>query len=345
VYFLNTSANQSTNISAHQSGSFCFQDVGVVVIGRNEGNRLIRCIKSLQSTGLTVIYVDSGSVDGSQDTAKQLGALVEILDLSIPFTAARARNKGFSKLLEAAANIKFVQFIDGDCILDESWLNQARGFLMERLDVAAVCGRRREINPSASIYNWMCDIEWATPIGETDSCGGDVMLRAEPFQVVGGYLSSLVAGEEPELCIRLRNHNWKIWRIDAEMTLHDAAITRFTQWWRRCKRGGYGMCQVAKLHIQSKNGIWKKPVVRAIFYGGFIPMLISLGVFYPPLLSALLFYPAAICKISIQRGYNDTKSWRYAGMITVAKFAEFAGILNFTSDALLMRSRGIFEYK
>jgi hypothetical protein len=43
------------------------RDIGIVVIGRNEGDRLTRCLQSLQMENLPVIYVDSGSTDGSQE--------------------------------------------------------------------------------------------------------------------------------------------------------------------------------------------------------------------------------------------------------------------------------------
>ena len=37
-------------------------------------------------------------------------------------------------------------------------------------------------------------------------------MRVEAFEAVGGYRAQLIAGEEPELCVRLREIGWKIWR-------------------------------------------------------------------------------------------------------------------------------------
>ena len=65
--------------------------VSVVVIGRNEGERLKRCLASLATDSTCIVYVDSGSSDGSVDHARKSGVDVVELDLSIPFTAARAR--------------------------------------------------------------------------------------------------------------------------------------------------------------------------------------------------------------------------------------------------------------
>ena len=155
------------------------------------------------------------------------------LDLSRPFTAARARNAGFARLEEIDADIRFVQFIDGDCELVDGWLAKAGRVLEERPEVAVVCGRRRERFPERSIYNRLADIEWNSPLGEVKYCGGDAMVRVEAFRQVGGFNPDLIAGEEPELCVRLRQNGGVILRIDAEMTLHDMAMTRFGQWWKR----------------------------------------------------------------------------------------------------------------
>ena len=170
---------------------------------------------------------------------KSLGVEVVQLDLSIPFTAARARNEGVARLLQINPQVEFVQFVDGDCEVAPQWLEKAYTVISEQPEVAVVCGRRRERYPEQSVYNLLCDLEWDTPIGETKECGGDSMMRVAAFEQVKGFNPSLIAGEEPELCLRLRQQGWKILRIDAEMTLHDAQITRFSQWWRRSLRSGY----------------------------------------------------------------------------------------------------------
>src|SRR5581483_941040 len=200
--------------------------VGIVVIGRNEGERLIGCLSSVSHEG-TLIYVDSGSSDGSVAAAEKMGASVVKLDLNLPFTAARARNEGFAALKALRPNVRFVQFIDGDCILVDGWLEKALMFLEQRANAAIVCVRRREHEPSPSIYNLLCELEWNTPVGQTLACGGDALVRVAAFEQVGGFRPQLIAGEEPELCVRLREKGWKIWRLDAEMTQHDAAMTRF----------------------------------------------------------------------------------------------------------------------
>ncbi|NWG92335.1 MAG: glycosyltransferase family 2 protein, partial [Parvularculaceae bacterium] len=192
--------------------------VGFVAIGRNEGERLVACLKSLGAAAKgPIVYVDSGSTDDSVARAVDLGADVVRLDMSVPFTAARARNAGAARQRDTFG-VDYIQFIDGDCALAGGWIETARAVLDANSDVAAVCGRRREIRPDASVYNRLCDIEWDTPIGDAQACGGDVMMRADAFFAVGGYRASLIAGEEPELCLRLREKGLKIVRLDADMT-------------------------------------------------------------------------------------------------------------------------------
>ncbi|MBC7172600.1 MAG: glycosyltransferase family 2 protein, partial [Polyangiaceae bacterium] len=195
-------------------------DVGCVVIGRNEGPRLDRCLRSLLDHTAHVIYVDSGSTDGSVALAERLGADVVELDLSRPFTAARARNAGFDALRERWTEVAFVQFVDGDCEVVRGWLDAARKRLEERPELAVVCGRRRERHPEASIYNRLCDMEWDTPVGDALACGGDAMMRVEAFEKAGGFNPDVIAGEEPELCLRLRMLGYRIERIAHDMTLH-----------------------------------------------------------------------------------------------------------------------------
>ena len=193
--------------------------------------------------------------------------------MSVPFTAARARNAGFRRLLEVSPDLDFVQFVDGDCEINAGWLEIAASFLSSRTDVAAVAGRLRERHPDRSVYNWLCGREWDGPAGEVRACGGIVMMRATALETVGGYRDDLIAGEEPELCVRLRAKGWRIWRLDAEMALHDAAMTQFSQWWRRAARAGYAFAQGAYLHGGAPERHWVWESRRAWLWGMWLPLM------------------------------------------------------------------------
>jgi hypothetical protein len=321
--------------------------VGLVAIGRNEGDRLRKCLMSVLGQVGKVVYVDSGSTDGSVGMARSLGVVVVELDMTRPFTAARARNEGFKRLRELAPELVYIQFVDGDCEVVDGWLDKATLFLSERQAVAVVCGRRRERYPDRSVYNLLCEMEWDTPVGEAKSCGGDAMMRADAFERVGGYRGELIAGEEPELCVRLRMKGWKIWRMDEEMTLHDAAILRIGQWWKRTMRCGYAYAEGAYLHGAPPERHQVKESRRVWIWGVGIPavtvcMSISLGVWG---LAILLIYPAQVVRLALNGSRSARENWWSALFLVLGKFPEAVGQLKFLNNRLAGRTAHLIEYK
>lgn len=313
--------------------------IAAVVIGRNEGARLITCLEALAaSTADPVIYVDSGSTDGSVEAAWARGAQVVALDMTRPFTAARARNEGLAQVPTECA---YVQFLDGDCEMRAGWLETGAAFLDENPQVAVVCGRRRERYPERSVYNRLIDDEWDTALGQARACGGDALMRVTALRAVGGYTETLIAGEEPELCVRLRAAGWQVWRMDAEMTWHDAAITRFGQWWKRSKRAGHAFAEGAFLHGAPPERHWVTETRRALFWGAALPVwIVALGALTAGwgLLFALI-YPVQVLRLS------RAKSLPWAFYTTVAKFAEAQGAMQFFLGRLRGRGAKIIEYK
>lgn len=323
------------------------KEVGIVLIGRNEGDRLKNCVRSLPLENSQVVYVDSGSTDDSVEFCQSMGVEVVALDMSMPFTAARARNAGFQRLLQVLPSVEFVQFIDGDCQLVSSWLAVALDFLQQNPRVAAVCGRRKEVHPEASIYNQLCDIEWDTPIGEARACGGDVLMRAQVLHEAGGYRENLIAGEEPELCFRMRQLGWKVYRLDAAMTLHDADMSRFSQWWKRSRRAGYAYMNGALLHGKSTEHYNVKPVLRGFFWAAVLPISIALlclglGLSW---LFLFLIYPAQWLKMTLTGKHSLGINLKWAYFNVVGKFAEFSGMLQCLMDTIGSRNATLIEYK
>lgn len=315
--------------------------IGAVAIGRNEGDRLRRCLASLQGRAGRIVYVDSGSTDGSLEAAAAAGAEVVTLDLSRPFTAARARNEGLARLAGTGAP-PYVQFIDGDCELQPGWLETAAAFLDSHPDVAAVCGRRRERHPGQSVYNRLIDREWDTPVGEARACGGDVLMRTDAFRAVGGFDPGLIAGEEPELCVRLRRAGWRIWRLDAEMTLHDAAITRLGQWWRRARRAGHAYAEGAAMHGAAPERHRVAQTRRALTWGLALPLAVLVLAWPAPWLAVALAlaWPAQVARLARRRG-----DLAWALFLTLGKTPEALGVLDYHLGRLSGRRRGLIEYK
>ena len=327
------------------------QRVGVVAIGRNEGERLRRCLESALRNALHVVYVDSGSTDSSVDMARSLGVETVQLDMSQPFTAARARNTGIARLVESAPDsIEFVQVVDGDCELVEGWMIAAIETLNADAKVAVVCGRRRERFPDASVYNRLCDMEWNTSIGETRSCGGDAVIRLAAIQQVGGYDDALIAGEEPELCLRLRRASWRVLRLDREMTLHDAQMTRWSQWWKRMVRSGHAYAEGAAMHGGSPDRYRVREVRSILFWALMLPVAaIVLAPFtYGASLALLLGYFALWFRVRRHRiGHGDAPrdASVYARHLVVGKFAQLQGALQFWFNRMRGRKTTLIEYK
>jgi glycosyltransferase involved in cell wall biosynthesis len=319
---------------------------GAVLIGRNEGASLKLCLRSLSAADC-VVYVDSGSRDGSVQSARNLGIEVVELDLAIPFTAARARNAGFRRLREKVPGIRYVQYVDGDCEVRPDWPRSALVFLEAHGDVAVVCGRRRERYPERSVYNWLCDQEWNGPTGEVRACGGDAMMRVTAVEAAGGYRDDMIAGEEPELCVRLRAAGWRVWRLPDEMTLHDAAMSRFGQWWRRAVRAGYAFAQGAYLHGAAPERHWVWESHRAWLWGVWLPLIcLAMSVVFPPWgLASWLVFPLQILRQTVRNSGPPGDRAELAFFQVLARFPEGWGQLRFVRDRLFGTQARVVEYK
>lgn len=327
--------------------------IGVVVIGRNEGRRLAKCLRSVAALTRAVVYVDSGSTDDSVAIARNLRIDVHELDASRPFSAARARNEGFAYLQQRLPNMAFVQFIDGDCELAAEWLAAACDTLIEHHDYAAVVGHLRERHPDASVYNRLCALEWASlPTGDLTDCaglGGIALVRADLFRQLNGFNTRFVAGEERELGARMGRAGYKIVKLDVSMAVHDADIHRFRQWWQRAVRSGHAVGQSVNLYGNSikRNDARKQRSI--LFWGGLVPLLALTGVVPTGgwSLGLLLGYPLLglrIYRYCRSRGIGREDSRLYSGFITLSKFPEAVGLLKFYKNNL-NGSHRIIEYK
>ena len=332
-------------------------DIGVVVIGRNEGERLRRCLRSLGDRVRRTVYVDSGSTDDSVAFARGLGASVVALDTSIPFTAARARNEGFAAFhADGAAGPEFVQFVDGDCEVEAGWLERAAAELRQRDDVAVVFGRRRERSPDTSPYNRLCDLEWDVPPGEVLSCGGDALMRTVALRAVDGFDARLIAGEEPDLCLRLRERGWRILCVAAPMTVHDAALHRFAQWWRRALRAGY--VEAEGLADQGKRYPRRRSVWSNLFWVLVVPFgtlaVVAWCLWHgrrsaavAALLAATVLHVVSWWRIrrGALRRWSPRDARLYATFCVLARWPAVQGMLVYCWRRLRRRERRLIEYK
>lgn len=291
--------------------------VSVVVIGRNEGQRLVRCLESIKAMHIDgfrveTIYIDSASTDGSPARAAALGAQVIEVRPERP-SAALGRNAGWH-----AARGEFVLFLDGDTILHPQFVCRALASL-EDPTIAIVWGHRRELHPEDSIYNRVLDLDWIYPPGLSEFCGGDALMRRSVLASAGGFDASLIAGEEPELCRRIRADGHAILHIDAPMTLHDLAIHRFGAYWKRAFRAGYAYAEVSTRFAGSADPLWRADARRNLIRGSLmlaLPVLMALSIFWP-----MLGVIAVIAALALTGRTFHRCNWKSNSKITRLMYA------------------------
>jgi GT2 family glycosyltransferase len=324
--------------------------LGCVVIGRNEGERLRRCLASLPP-GLRTVYVDSGSSDNSVATAR--AAQVEILELSAerPFTAARARNAGLGHLRSSPPGLApaYVQLIDGDCEVLPAWFEAGVAALADPA-IAVVCGRIVERDVSWSVYNHLCQLEWDWMAVAGGACGGNALVRAEAVDAVGGFDEELIAGEEADLCLRLGRSGYRVQHLPVPMVTHDAALSRFSQWWTRQVRAGFAYAEGAARHGTGPERHWVRERWRIVLFGVALPM-VALGLALPTwgaslaLLAAYPLLAARTCRRLRRDGWKSGDAALYAAFATLSRLPQAQGLLR----SAIRRARGsearLIEYK
>jgi GT2 family glycosyltransferase len=324
--------------------------VGIVVIGRNEGERLRACLQSISSCRAIAVYVDSGSSDGSPELARSLGFEVVELNPNRRFSAARGRNEGFERLVELHPNLDYVQFIDGDCELADSWFESAIEELDANKNVAVVCGRILERHPEESVYNRLRRLEWTIPVGEIDACSGNLMIRSDAFRAVGGFRADIIAAEDDDLCIRLSQLKWRLRSVDADMAYHDAAVMDLASWARRAVRSGHAFAQSAALHGNARDNFFVRNCIRAWLWGAILPV-VALTLAWPTSglsLALLIAYPIQIFRIyraNLSKGWGHADSFLFAAFMMLEKFPTLAGVLEFYRRRWRGQPLTIIEYK
>lgn len=300
-------------------------EVGFVVIGRNEGERLRACLRSIEPVCRTIVYVDSRSDDDSVEIARSFGTRIVELGADDFLTAASGRTAGLKVLRTSFPGCSYVHFIDGDCVLQPDWLDHALEFISKNDRAAVTCGTRFEARPDDSIYNTILNEEWNTPPGLIASCGGDALMRVSALDAVGSFRPELKSCEEPELCARLRAAGWQVWRLSIPMTEHDAAMSRLSQWWKRGTRAGFGYVQVWRLSNSSGDRLNSRELISTFFWALAVPSFAiagSLSMRSPlPAATALGLYMLQLSRMAAKRGLLHKSSWQRAMLFLVGKFA------------------------
>ncbi len=323
-------------------------DIDIVIIGVNAAATLPRCIESVLRSAypdeyLHIYYVDGGSSDDSVEQARGFEG-VEVVEMQPRHPSpGLGRNEGWR-----LGRSSFVQFLDSDTIMDPQWLNIGLHALQENPECAAVFGKRREVDPQATVFNWIADQEWNPRPGEVQAFGGDVLVRREVLEATGGYDEVLVSGEDPELSRRIIARGWRIWHMDASMTAHDLAMRSVRQYWRRGFRTGYGYAAVLARHGRD-SGFWLQESVRICIRGGFGPGCVLLGQarLFPAwaggllsVLGLLLFFYPRLFRVEwfmSDKNLTEKLARRYAWHCSLIVLPEFFGMLRYALGVVFKR--------
>jgi len=327
--------------------------LSIVVIGRNEGERLVRCLKSVAEMrelrqAPEIIYVDSASSDGSIERAVQLGA--KAISLAPEhLSAAAGRNAGWR-----AARGDIVLFLDGDMTIVPDFVG---GALSEfnNPNIAIVFGDCRESNPQGSIYNRILDLDWMLPAGPVEYCGGAALIRRDLLERVGGYKETLIAAEDTELCSRIRAIGYTILHVDRLMVFHDLAITRFYQYWSRAVRSGYAYAEVSEGIRRTDLPVWYRQARRNRIQGAAMLAIIAGA----PILAVatrsfapLVIFTAIIAALAVRTALRS--HWKKSRPSTrllhgvhshLVQIPLLFGQLRYHRDRLKGRTPKLIEYK
>ena len=326
-----------------------------MVIGRNEGLRLARCLESIRlirgfdGESIQIIYVDSASKDGSPELASTYGAEVIIVHAERP-TAALGRNAGW-----CVAKSEFVLFLDGDTVLHPDFVKAASEPMLQDASIVAVWGHRREIHPEVSIYNRILDLDWVYAPGIAEFCGGDVLMRRRALEQVGGYDNELIAGEEPEMCRRMRARGYRILHIDHPMTGHDLQMTRLSQYWKRATRAGHAFAEISRRFRDSDDPAWetdrKRNLLRGIFWAASLAIALIVSALRFTLLP-LALWSALLIALSLRSAWKSR--WKSHDVVTLLLYGVHShlqqipiciGQLRYALDQRRGNRRALIEYK
>ncbi|WP_083234153.1 glycosyltransferase [Candidatus Marithrix sp. Canyon 246] len=284
--------------------------LSVVIIGRNEGERLEHCIRSVQAidypqSNIETIYVDSNSTDGSTERAKALGVQQVLSVKPERPTAAIGRNAGWR-----AASAPLILFLDGDTILDPDFVKVAVESFNDS-KIAIVSGHVRERYPQASIYQQVLNLDWIAQAGISETCGGIALMRRDILEQVNGFNSELIAGEEPEMCQRIRAKGSKILHIDQDMVLHDLAMTHWSQYWRRSVRTGHAYAEVSNLLKSNSINFWQRESRQNFVRVSFFISIFILGF----IMNILWFSGLVFLALSLRSGWKSR--WKSTRLMTL----------------------------
>ena len=182
--------------------------IAFVIPVRNDAVRLGRCLESIvrndyPRSSIELLVVDNDSTDTSDHVARTYAdAVVKLSGMSV----AALRNRGAR---ETRASI--IAFVDADHEIDRHWVTSAVTTLSDA-DVGAA-GFPYETQPDPSWVQRLYDAMRSRPESRRSVAwlgSGNLVVKRECFNAVGGFREDLIASEDVDLCNRLTRAGYSI---------------------------------------------------------------------------------------------------------------------------------------
>jgi len=200
-----------------------------------------------------LILVDNGSTDGSVEFVREHAGDAARMFLCPGLTVAAMRNAG-----ARASTGEFLSFIDVDCEVSPDYYETALRVL--HTTDAAATGSRYALPETPhwteSVWDRMhrnLEDGYVSTLN-----GGNLFVRASAFWAVDGFRESLVSGEDPDLCTRLREAGFAIYEDHKVRVIHHGNPKTLHGFFRKEIWRGLGMI--------SHGGISEKPAIMTFMH-------------------------------------------------------------------------------
>lgn len=195
-----------------------------------------------------IVLVDSASTDRTVEIAKKYPIKILQLKYKSQFSPAAGRFIGF---LYSRGN--YIQFLDGDMVLDENWFKNAVPLLENDEQVAGVVGitTQEPYNTyhARKLSKWMESLK----TGEIKYFDGANLCRRSVLQKIGSYNPYLKGHEETEFSLRITKSGYKILRLPYPQSHHLGGNERFAVFFIKKLHNNMGLGQMLKYLLNDKK--------------------------------------------------------------------------------------------
>lgn len=193
-------------------------DISVLIVNYNTADLIGRCVESVLSqrgVSFEVIVIDNASADESVKVLKAFGDKITLIANKDNLGFGKANNLGFQA---SSGNYLFLLNPDAMFLTDNDLANAVR-YMQEHADeglmgtrivdsynqhVVTICDHYPRQKQTTANFSHLPG-KWATVLGAS------MVVRRDVFEKIGGFDEDFfLYAEETDLCLRIRQHGYKI---------------------------------------------------------------------------------------------------------------------------------------